>query len=329
MRLDVPKFSVLDPDSWIFAITEYFTLLNTPVDQRLRVVGFNLEGDAVEWFRWMSRNKLITTWGGFLESVQNRFGPCKYEDPQGALSKLLKKGTVAQYQSEFEKLMNHVTNVSEGLLISFYIFGLKPSIQRELLVSKPASLGGAFSLARVTKARLKDLVTLTTSSGLVSSSQTKCLGKFLLLMTDDKDDTVKDSKEDVVESGTAHVLIDNGSTYNFVWLDVVEKICLPVQSSKPFKVYIEMDLYVLPRKGPDIVLGIQWLQNLGKVTHDYLNQTMEFSWSGRDYALKGEEQVVKLSNDEHEGQLVEQPLAIFDTLIVLQKGIPVRQVLVQ
>ncbi|GJT95895.1 hypothetical protein Tco_1091413 [Tanacetum coccineum] len=217
----------------------------------------------------MTRNKLITTWDGFLESVQNRFGPCKYEDPQGALSKLLQKGTVAQYQSEYEKLMNRVTDVSEGLLISFDISGLKPAIQRELLVSKPASLGDAFSLARVTEARLEDQVTLTTSSGLVSSSQVqtptptlipapiqtqtsintnpkpplaikwispverqerlnkglcyncdnkwvrghKCPGMFLFLMTDDKDDTIQDSKEDVVERGdisTLNSLIGQG-----------------------------------------------------------------------------------------------------------------------
>ncbi|GKE52347.1 hypothetical protein Tco_1487503 [Tanacetum coccineum] len=56
---------------------------------------------------------------------------------------------------------------------------------------------------------------------------------------------------------------------------------------------------------------------------------MVFSWSGRDYALKAKEQVVNLPDDEHEGQPVEQPLAIYDTRIVLQKGIPVRQVLVQ
>ncbi|GJU09992.1 receptor-like serine/threonine-protein kinase ALE2 [Tanacetum coccineum] len=89
MRLDVPKFSGTDPESWIFSITEYFSLLNTPVDQRLRIVGFNLEGEAAEWFRWMTRNGLITNWDAFVESVKNRFGPSKYEDPQGALSKLL------------------------------------------------------------------------------------------------------------------------------------------------------------------------------------------------------------------------------------------------
>ncbi|GJZ98409.1 retrotransposon-related protein, partial [Tanacetum coccineum] len=144
------------PESWIFAIQEYFDLLQTSENQRLKVVSLNLEGAAAEWFRWMSRNKLITSWEGFLESVRNRFGPCKYEDPQGSLSKLLQTGTVAQYQSEFEKLMNRVTDISKNLLISFYISGLKPTLQRELLVSKPTSLGEAFSLARITEAHLED-----------------------------------------------------------------------------------------------------------------------------------------------------------------------------
>nr|GEU49398.1 retrotransposon protein, putative, unclassified [Tanacetum cinerariifolium] len=48
MRLDVPKFNGSDPDSWIFAINEYFSLLETTPEQRLRIIGFNLEGDAAE-----------------------------------------------------------------------------------------------------------------------------------------------------------------------------------------------------------------------------------------------------------------------------------------
>nr|GEU74107.1 retrotransposon-related protein [Tanacetum cinerariifolium] len=156
MRLDVLKFTEEDSERWLFAITEYFSLLNTPVDQRLRIVGFNLEGAVTEWFRWMSRNGLITDWERFKESVQNRFGPSKYEDPQGALSKLLQLGTVEEYQREFEKLMNRVTDIPKSLLISFYISGLKLHLQRKLLVAKPTTLGDAFLLARVTEARLDD-----------------------------------------------------------------------------------------------------------------------------------------------------------------------------
>ncbi|GJX57657.1 retrotransposable element Tf2 [Tanacetum coccineum] len=122
----------------------------------MRIVGFNLEGEAAEWFRWMTRNGLIANWDGFVESVKNRFGPSKYEDLQGALSKLLQNATVTQYQSEFEKLMNMVTDISETLLISCYVSGIKPNLQRELLVAKPTNLGDAFALAKVTEARLDD-----------------------------------------------------------------------------------------------------------------------------------------------------------------------------
>nr|GEY03185.1 retrotransposable element Tf2 [Tanacetum cinerariifolium] len=143
MRLDVPKFTGADPDAWLFAIQEYFTLLNTPADQRLRI---------------------------------DRFGPSKFEDPQGALSKLLQLGTVEDYQRDFKKLMNRVTDIPESMLISFYISGLKLHLQRELLVAKPTTLGDAFALARVTEARFDDQASamLGTATKVGTSSGGSC-----------------------------------------------------------------------------------------------------------------------------------------------------------
>ncbi|GJS52366.1 hypothetical protein Tco_0625728 [Tanacetum coccineum] len=92
----------------------------------------------------------------FKESVRNCFGPSEYEDPNGALSKLLQLGTVKDYQREFEKLMNRATGIPDSLFISFYISGLKLHLQREFLVSRPTTLGDAFSLSLITEARLDD-----------------------------------------------------------------------------------------------------------------------------------------------------------------------------
>nr|GEU54449.1 hypothetical protein [Tanacetum cinerariifolium] len=129
-------------------------------------------GAATKWFRWMSRNGLITDWERFKESFMNRFGPSKYEDPQGALSKLLQLSTVEEYQ-----------------------------------VAKPTTLGDVFSLARVTEARLDDQATsvsvmatkVVTSYGGQRQPNTriewvrghKCPGKFLLLMADDEDESLR------------------------------------------------------------------------------------------------------------------------------------------
>nr|GEU68543.1 RNA-directed DNA polymerase, eukaryota [Tanacetum cinerariifolium] len=103
---------------------EVLSLLNTPADQHLRIVGFNLEGVVVEWFQWMTSNDLITTWARFEESVKTHFGQSKYEDPNRALSKLLQLGT------------------------------------RELLVSKPTTLCDMFLLVRTIKACFDDQAAL-------------------------------------------------------------------------------------------------------------------------------------------------------------------------
>ncbi|GJY58212.1 hypothetical protein Tco_0458104 [Tanacetum coccineum] len=296
----------------------------------------------------MKQNRFITNRDAFLDSVKNRFGLSKYEDPQGALSKLLQIGTVAQYQSEFEKLMNRVTNISENLLISFYVSGLKLNLQRELLVAKPTNLGDAFALARVTEARLdyqrvsiisqattvaseggsqktqssqisvavsqpatlsqsvKPLLLPTLTSGTSNATAKslaikwispterqerlskvlcfnydnqwvwghKCPCKFLLLMADEdvtEEQPLETEHEEAIESGDI-------SIHNSL-----------VGHKSPDLFSYGVDLYVLPMTGPDIVLGIQWLQQLGKVTHDYSQQTMEFTWLERGYKLQGDD----------------------------------------
>ena len=49
-----------------------------------------------------------------------------------------------------------------------------------------------------------------------------------------------------------------------------------------------LDLFVLPIEGPDVVLGIQWLQFLGRVSHDYSALSMEFCWNGAPVTLHSE-----------------------------------------
>ncbi|GJW83607.1 ty3-gypsy retrotransposon protein [Tanacetum coccineum] len=346
MRLDVPKFLGADPESWLFSIQEYFTLLNTPIDQRLRIIWFNLKGSAAEWFRWMTRNGLIIDWPRFEESVKNRFGPSKYEDPQGALSKLLQTTTIAEYQGEFEKLMNRVTDISETLLISFYISGLKLPLQRELLVSKPTTLRDAFALACVTEARLEDQGTVAitpksaSNSGGAPYQRSPSVVKTPLLSTPpkttinptgkllaikwispaerpnclSKGEELATGEDKVVESGDisilnslvghgsprslqlwgkigttgVHVLIDNGSTHNFVRPDVVERMCLPLEATKAFKVYIGSGETLLCENVCSwVTLYMQGLEV--EVTHDYAHQIMEFVLGATTYMLKGDE----------------------------------------
>ncbi|GKD87091.1 hypothetical protein Tco_1358245 [Tanacetum coccineum] len=78
-------------------------------------------------------------------------------DAEDALSKLLQMGTVAEYQNEFEMLINRVTGISKSLLKTCYISGLKLALQCALLRLNLTTLDEAFSLARATEARFTNL----------------------------------------------------------------------------------------------------------------------------------------------------------------------------
>ncbi|XP_057775458.1 uncharacterized protein LOC130994433 [Salvia miltiorrhiza] len=108
------------------------------------------------------------------------------------------------------------------------------------------------------------------------------------------------------------VMIDNGSTHNFITPALAERLKLPLSPVPSFRVRIgnddsiicqhvchhttinlqgtdfTLDLFVLPIKGPDVILGIQWLQELGRVLHDYSHGRMEFTWNGQQVFLEGD-----------------------------------------
>ena len=97
-----------------------------------------------------------------------------------------------------------------------------------------------------------------------------------------------------------NILVDSGSTFNFIKPTIAQFLQLPSESITPFRVYVgsgdficctsisrnvvilvqgvsfEMDIYHLNIAGVDLVFGMAWLQRLGWVLTDYNKLTMEF-----------------------------------------------------
>jgi len=108
------------------------------------------------------------------------------------------------------------------------------------------------------------------------------------------------------------ILIDSGSTHNFIQDRIAKQLDLPLHQSQAFQVLVgngeelkcdsifhEMDLlvgahhffvdlFVLPLSGVDIVLGVQWLKILGTVLTDYEQLTMQFMKDGSRVLLQGQ-----------------------------------------
>ena len=107
------------------------------------------------------------------------------------------------------------------------------------------------------------------------------------------------------------ILIDSGSTHNFISERTATLLRLLVVPTEPFKVQVangdslkcrgrfdeaslnlqgvvfSLTLYSLPLTGLDIVLGIQWLELLGLVMCDWKRLTMEFLWENKLRRLTG------------------------------------------
>ena len=402
LRLEQPQFNGEDPHTWVFKAEEYFDYYQVPADRRLRLASLMMTGDAASWYQYQKNNNLLHTWHHFVEEIKERFDSDYRKDFFGVLSKMCQTTTVADFRTNFERVLNRVTNATEEQLIAIWTAGLKPPLNRELELRKPLTLQQAFSLSQILETSMTDTFNAWQSSTRkpwqhptripsqanngtqpryqpVQPSQPakttppvrrltmaqkqeydekglcyKCDGKWhrghrcenvLLMFLDDhdSDELLPPADDESTEeaaivgadisflnsmAGTSTprslrfrgtitrtpvlVLVDGGSSHNFIRPDVVEKLKIEVATVPVFRVYVgngqslpcsqlcrriplelqqhifTVDLYVLPIHGPEVVLGIQWLSLLGQVTHDYAALTMDFSWEGRRIKLKGD-----------------------------------------
>ena len=156
MKLEVPRFDGSEPIGWIYKINQFFEYHGTPETERLTVASFYMEGRALAWFQWMNSNGQFTSWSSFIQALRTRFAPSQYDDPTGALFKLVQKETVAQYLSEFEELANWVIGLPPPFLLSCFISGLSPDIRREVQAHQPLTMAQAAGLARLQEEKFLD-----------------------------------------------------------------------------------------------------------------------------------------------------------------------------
>ncbi|CAA0817157.1 Eukaryotic aspartyl protease family protein, partial [Striga hermonthica] len=113
------------------------------------------------------------------------------------------------------------------------------------------------------------------------------------------------------------VLVDNGSSYNFINATLSHKLKLPTSTIEPFEVRVangkrlrcsemyrgvpikfqgvtvKANLYALSLVGPDVVLGVLWLEGLGDVTTNYRKGLMKFEAGDQLITLKASEGATK------------------------------------
>ncbi|XP_042065700.1 uncharacterized protein LOC121809231 [Salvia splendens] len=107
------------------------------------------------------------------------------------------------------------------------------------------------------------------------------------------------------------ILIDTGSTHNFLHSRFAEQLQLQLSRIRPFRVYVGngaslicshisrrtklsiqgtdflTDLHILDVHGWDVILGMDWLESLGRISADFVGKTLEFQRDNKSVILQG------------------------------------------
>ncbi|XP_077230134.1 uncharacterized protein LOC143863335 [Tasmannia lanceolata] len=135
---------------------------------------------------------------------------------------------------------------------------------------------------------------------------------YHLTALDDEDPLLTEDWDVAVDDSPQGGQDDYGSTHNFVKETVAHMLNWPIIPTNSFRVIIgngesllynkkcvdvkftlqshefSVDLFILPIKGAGVVLGVQWLAELGPILMNYKISTMEFQWKGKPIKLVGE-----------------------------------------
>lgn len=117
-----------------------------------------------------------------------------------------------------------------------------------------------------------------------------------------------------IDSARVTILVDTDSSYDFLHPCITECLHLSLSAIIPFRIYVGngesivcshmsndtplivqetsfmVDLYILHIHGPNVILGMEWLESLGRVTTDYVAKSMGFFTGNDRLILRGEAQ---------------------------------------
>lgn len=135
-----------EADQWLRTMEKNFETLTCSEDSKKKMAVYYLDKDAAEW--WESRDRqvghLVTTWAAFKREFERKyFTPESKRRLQRQFANLVQGDkTVREYESEFMRLRRYVLRGQddEEMMISNFLFGLKPELENRLAVGNYENL---------------------------------------------------------------------------------------------------------------------------------------------------------------------------------------------
>jgi len=80
--VNLPFFDGNNPLDWLFQANQYFSFYQILRHQRVPMVAFHMQEEALSWFKWLHNNNLLTDWQSFTRFLELHFTPSAYTNHQ-------------------------------------------------------------------------------------------------------------------------------------------------------------------------------------------------------------------------------------------------------
>lgn len=156
-KIDFPAFSGGDPRGWILKAEKYFRYYQIPDKEKVEIASMHLEGDALDFYSWLSDDQPLTFWEELVQAFTKNFGPAEFQNPDEHLCSIKQTGSVQEYRQEFAKRSARVSNWPEHCLLGVFLNGLKEELKADVRIHKPRTIYNAMCLALEFEAKSNQL----------------------------------------------------------------------------------------------------------------------------------------------------------------------------
>ncbi|KAF2307438.1 hypothetical protein GH714_028618 [Hevea brasiliensis] len=216
------------------------------------------------------------------------------------LRNLKQVSSLQDYLDAFDEIYPKA-GIREDQALSFFLSGLVDELQMPVRMFKPSTLAEAYSLARLQE------ITVAAIQNKPKPSVKPASYNYLPLSRNSD----YENKRGVWEKNL-HVLVDTGSTHNFLSTKMASKLKCELQKAAGISVEVangqqlqcegfcknftwsmqglefHAEVYVLALDNYDLILGAQWLSTLGEILWNFQTMMMTFKRESMLCVLQGE-----------------------------------------
>ncbi|XP_010424221.1 PREDICTED: uncharacterized protein LOC104709277 [Camelina sativa] len=148
-QMELPLFEGKSPEDWLFRLEKCFANRGTPEYAKIDLAISCLTGSSVTWWRMAYGRQRIGSWKDFKDKFKVRFKPSRGLSALDQLLSIHQKGSVEEYREQFEEIAVELPHVSDDVLESAFLRGLRKNIRDQVVRCRPFDLAEIVDNARM------------------------------------------------------------------------------------------------------------------------------------------------------------------------------------